>query len=359
MAVWGGCSNVRRTGLSRSLLMRIFLLKQKLLAIVWLDRGRDHLTPGLRPLCEAGLVSLDAGSESGTISVEGWGARMRYEAPDTIAGAVALLVGEGGLSRVLAGGTDVLVQLRSGMVEPDLLVDIKRIPGMFDVAEEAGGWRIGAAVPGAMLGEHAGVTAAWPGVVEALELVGSTQIQGRATLAGNLCNASPAADSVPAMIAAGAMVRIEGPGGTRDLPVAEVCTGPGKTSLAKGEIVTSILLPARPARSGDAYLRFIPRTEMDIAVVGCGISLVLDGDKIAKATVALGAVGPTAFAVPEAAAVLIGTTGDAAAMEALAAACSAAARPIDDKRGTVAFRTEIAGVLAKRAAATAIARAKG
>ena len=284
---------------------------------------------------------------------------MRYEAPDTIGGAVALLAGEQGLSRVLAGGTDVLVQLRSGVVEPDLVVDIKRIPGMYDIAEENGGWRVGAAVPGAMLGEHAGVSAAWPGVVEALELVGSTQIQGRATLVGNLCNASPAADSVPAMIAAAATVRIEGPDGARDLPVEEVCTAPGKTALAKGEIVTSVFLPARPARSSDAYLRFIPRTEMDIAVVGCGVNVVMDGGTVAEARVALGAVAPTALLVAEAGAALAGTAGDDAAMEALAAACSAACNPIDDKRGTIEYRTKVAGVLAKRAAKIAFKRAGG
>ncbi len=284
---------------------------------------------------------------------------MRYEAPSTLDRAVELLSTESGMTRVLAGGTDVLVQLRSGHVEPDLVVDIKHIDGMFDILEEDGGYRIGAAVPGAMMGEHAGVSALWPGVVEALELVGSTQIQGRATLAGNLCNASPAADSVPAMIAARAVVRVHGPGGLRDVPVEEICTAPGKTSLTKGEVVGSILLPSRPARSGDAYLRFIPRTEMDIAVVGCGVCVTLDGDRVSSARVSLGAVAPTALLVDEAAAALVGSTGDEAAMDALAAACSAACNPIDDKRGTIHFRTKVAGVLARRTAAIAIARAKG
>ena len=283
---------------------------------------------------------------------------MRFEAPETIDGAVALLAAEDGISRVLAGGTDVLVQLRSGMVEPDLVVDIKRIPGMFEIAEEDGGFRVGAAVPGAMLNEHAGVKAAWPGVCEGLDLVGSTQIQSRATLAGNLCNASPAADSVPAMIAAAAVARVHGPSGTRDVAVEEICTGPGKTSLAKGEIVGSILLPARPANAGDAYLRFIPRTEMDIAVVGAGVNLVMDGDKVASARVSLGAVAPTALLVTDAGAALEGRTVDEAADD-LAAACRAACNPIDDKRGTVAFRTKVSGVLAVRAARIAADRAKG
>ena len=284
---------------------------------------------------------------------------MRYESPSSFDDAVALLAGETGLTRVLAGGTDVLVQLRSGMAEPDLVVDIKRIDGVFDIVEEAGGFRVGAAVSGAMLDEHAAIKAAWPGVVEASCLVGSTQVHARATLTGNLCNASPAADTVPPMIAAGAIVRIHGPNGTRDLPVEQVTTGPGKTSLEKGEIVGSIFLPSRPERSGDSYLRFIPRTEMDIAVVGAAVSVVLDGDTITEARVSLGAVAPTALLLEEGAAALVGSTGDDAAMEKLAAAASAACNPINDKRGTIEFRTDVAGVLAKRAAKIAIARAKG
>ncbi|MBY8974326.1 xanthine dehydrogenase family protein subunit M [Rhodobacteraceae bacterium NNCM2] len=284
---------------------------------------------------------------------------MRYESPSTLNDAVALLEAEGGTTRVLAGGTDVLVQLRSGMAEPDLIVDIKRIEGMFDITPEEGGFRIGAAVTGAMLSEHEALCALWPGVVEGMNLVGSTQVQGRATLAGNLCNASPAADSVPAMIAAGAVVRLHGPKGLRDVPVEEIVTGPGKTSLAKGEVVGSIFLPARPERSGDAYLRFIPRTEMDIAVVGAAVSLSLDGDTIKEARVSLGAVAPTALLVEDAAAAIIGTALDDAACDKLAAAASAACNPIDDKRGTIEFRVQVAGVLATRAAKIALARAKG
>jgi carbon-monoxide dehydrogenase medium subunit len=197
-------------------------------------------------------------------------------------------------------------------------------------------------------------------VVEGLDLIGSTQIQGRATMAGNLCNASPAADSVPALVAAGAVARIVGPKGTRDLPVEKVPTGPGKTALAKGEIVESIFLPKRGKRGGDAYLRFIPRTEMDIAVVGCGVNLTLDAKgKCTAARVSLGAVAPTVLLVDKAAKALIGTMVDDAALEKLAAACSAAAKPINDKRGTVEFRKSVAGVLAKRAAKIALERAKG
>ena len=197
---------------------------------------------------------------------------MRYEAPETLDAAVALLAGEAGVARPLAGGTDLLVQLRFGMVEPDLIVDVKRIPELRRITAEGGGFRIGAAVSGAELGEHPDLGKAWPGVVEATELIGSTQIQGRASLGGNLCNASPAADSVPAMIAAAAVATVAGPDGTREVPVEDIATGPGTTSLARGEIVVSIFLPPRPPRSGDAYLRFIPRTEMDIAEVGAGVN---------------------------------------------------------------------------------------
>ena len=285
---------------------------------------------------------------------------MRYEAPETIESAVALLAAEAEGCHVLAGGTDLLVRMRSEMVEPALVVDIKRIGGMKAITAEDGGWRIGAAVSGAEINEHADLAADWPGVAEAVGLIGSTQIQGRATLAGNLCNASPAADSVPALVAANALIRVAGPGGARDVPVAEIPTGPGKTTLGTGEFVTSIFLPARPPRSADAYLRFIPRTEMDIAVVGCGVSLTLDeGGTCSAARVALGAVGPTVMLVEDAAEALIGTKLDEVALEALAAACSAASSPIDDKRGTVAFRTHVAGVLARRAAGIAAARAGG
>jgi carbon-monoxide dehydrogenase medium subunit len=285
---------------------------------------------------------------------------MQYEAPQSLEVATALLAGASGMARVLAGGTDLLVQLRAGMIEPDLVVDIKNIPEMKTITAEAGGFRIGAAVSGAALGEHPDVKRLWPGVVEATELIGSTQIQGRATMVGNMCNASPAADSVPAMIAAGAVVTVVGPNGRRDVPVEEICIGPGKTSLAKGEIVTSVLLPARPPRSGDAYLRFIPRTEMDIAVVGAGVSLTLDGSGTCTAArFGLGAVAARPLLVAEAADALIGTKVDEHALAKLAEAASDACRPIDDKRGTIEYRTKVAGVLARRAAVIALERARG
>jgi carbon-monoxide dehydrogenase medium subunit len=285
---------------------------------------------------------------------------MRYEAPETIEAAVKLLAGTKGLGRVLAGGTDLLVQMRSNMVVPDMVVDIKKIPGMRKIATEKGGFRIGAAVSGAELDEHPKFAQIWPGVMEAFDLIGSTQIQGRCTMVGNLCNASPAADSVPALVAAGATATIVGPRRKREIPVEKVPAGPGKTSLAKGEIITSIFLPKRPPRSGDAYLRFIPRTEMDIAVVGAAVSLTLDKAGVCTAArVSLGAVAPTVLLVPAAAKALIGTKVDDAALEKAAEAASAACRPIDDKRGTKEYRIKVAGVMTRRAAQIALDRARG
>lgn len=285
---------------------------------------------------------------------------MRYEAPETLKSAVTLLAREKGLAFVLAGGTDLLVKMKGGFLEPDLVVDIKRIKGVFDIAKSATGFRIGAAVPGVALGEHAALVKAWPGVVEGANLIGSKQVQGRCTMVGNLCNGSPAADGVPALIAANAKVVISGPKGKRTIPVEQVPVSPGRTSLKKGEIIEAILLPKRPSNSSDAYLRFIPRTEMDIAVVSAAVNLTLDGKGTVKdARVVLGAVAPTIIVVPAAAKALIGSKLDAAALEKLAAACSAACKPIDDKRGTIEFRTKVAGVLARRAAEIAYKRAGG
>ena len=284
---------------------------------------------------------------------------MRYEAPDSVEGAVALLAEATGDARVLAGGTDLLVQMRADVLDPELIVDIKKIRETRTVTEEKGGWRIGAAVTGAELKEHTQLKKAWPGVVEAANLIGSTQVQGRATLGGNLCNGSPAADSVPALIAAGAMATLAGPKGRRDLPVEDVMLGPRKLALQKGEIVVSFLLPPKPPRSSDAYLRFIPRTEMDIAVVGAGVSLTVDGSGIVTAArVGLGAVAARVLLVTEAAQAIIGSRLDEAAQRRLEAAARAVCRPIDDKRGTVDFRVDVAAVLTRRAALIALDRAR-
>lgn len=284
---------------------------------------------------------------------------MRYESPDTLEAASKLLASASGDARVLAGGTDLLVQMRAEVLSPTLVVDIKKIAETRTIKEEAGGFRIGAAVTGAELKEHAKLKAQWPGLVEAANLIGSTQVQGRASMGGNLCNGSPAADSVPGLIAAGAVASVVGPKGRRDIKVEDVMLAPRKLALEKGEIIASFLIPARPAKTGDAYLRFIPRTEMDIAVVGCGVALTLDASGTCTAArVSLGAVAPRPLLVADAARALIGTKVDEAALEKCAAACRAACSPIDDKRGTKEFRVDVAGVLAKRTAMIALERAR-
>ena len=284
---------------------------------------------------------------------------VQYVAPKTLDEAVRAFAAAAGAGRILAGGTDLLVQMRNGVVAPGTIVDVKKIGELTTIEEtKDGGFRIGAAVSGAALREHAKVSKIWPGVVEATNLIGSTQIQGRATPGGNLCNGSPAGDSVPAMVAAAATVTIQGPNGRRELAVEKVPKGPGRLNLEPGEIVVSFTLPPRPKGSSDAYLRMIPRTEMDIAVVGCAVSLTLAGEVCVAARVGLGAVAPTVLRVDDAAAALIGSRLEPQAIAKAAAACRAACRPIDDKRGTIAYRTKIAGVLLARATAIAADRAR-
>jgi carbon-monoxide dehydrogenase medium subunit len=283
---------------------------------------------------------------------------LAYTAPSSVEEAVRALAGASGLAKVLSGGTDLLVQLRSGRTTPSLIVDTKKIPGISGIREEDGGFVIGAATPGAVIGENQALARAWPGLVEAANLIGSTQVQGRASLAGNLCNASPAADSVPALIAARATCVIVGSNGKREVPVETICTGPGRTSLARAEFIIEFRLPKREPRSADAYLRFIPRTEMDIAVVGAAVNLTRDASGIiTDARVVLGAVAPTAVIVADAAAPLTGRKLDDAALAALDKAARAACKPISDKRGTVEYRIKVAGVMTRRAAAIAYARA--
>jgi carbon-monoxide dehydrogenase medium subunit len=285
---------------------------------------------------------------------------MQYVAPSTLDEAVSAYAAANGAGRILAGGTDLLVQMRAGMVTPGLIVDIKNIAEMTSVEETSdGGFVVGAAISGAVLEEHPKFGSVWPGVLEALNLIGSTQVQGRASAGGNLCNGSPAADSVPALIAAGAVATVQGPNGRREITIEDVPAGPGRTNLAPGEILVSFTFPPRPSGSGDAYLRMIPRTEMDIAVVGVGVNLTLEDGVCTAARVGLGAVAPTVLLVEDAANALIGSKLDDAALDAAAAACSAACNPIDDKRGTIAYRTKVAGVLLKRTAEIAANRARG
>ena len=282
-----------------------------------------------------------------------------YVAPETLNEAIETLNKANGQAMVLAGGTDLIVQMRAEQIEPKTIVDIKQIPEISDINIYSGDVYIGAAVTGAELNENIEVKKLWPGVVEAMELIGSTQIQGRATIGGNLCNGSPAADTVPALIAADAVAKIASKNGIRELPVEQFLEGPGKSKLEVGEILVSLRLPKRQNRSSDSYLRFIPRTEMDIAAVGAGVNITLDNeDNCMKARIALGAVAEKAIRVHEAEAVLVGSKLDEETLTALSKKAMAACQPIDDKRGTKEFRIHVAGVLVSRAATIAFTRAR-
>ena len=285
---------------------------------------------------------------------------MQYHSPSSFNEAVAISNSSSGLVKYLAGGTDVLVQLKIGTKSPDHLIDIKNIPGVREISlRDDGGYTIGAAVSGAQLTQHNELSKKWPGLVEGMELVGSAQIQSRATLVGNLCNGSPAADSVPGMIAAGASVSILNSSGTKDVLVEDIPSGPGSTSLENGELITAINLPKRNDYEGDAYLRFIPRTEMDIAVVGCAVNLSLENGVITAAKVVLGAVGPKVILAHSAADCLVGTKLDGSSLSRFSAECGQIAKPISDKRGSEEFRKDIIGVIAQRAAKKAYDRALG
>ncbi|HVR29935.1 MAG TPA: xanthine dehydrogenase family protein subunit M [Thermoanaerobaculia bacterium] len=283
---------------------------------------------------------------------------MRYLAPKSVEEAVQMLASTPD-ARVFAGATDLIPQFRAGRREPGTIVDLKRVPRLMALARSNGTWAVGAATPASDITVNANFRADFPGLVEAAGLIGSDQIQSRASLGGNLCNASPAADTVPPMVVNGARAVLASKKGIRTVAVAEVCTGPGSTSLRPDELLVELQLDRPPARTGDAYLRFIPRTEMDIAVVGAAARITLDSNgRCTAATIALGAVAPTVVRVPAAEQALVGSTLDKATLEAVAAAASAACNPIDDKRGTKTYRRQVAGVLAKRAVLQAAERAR-
>jgi len=283
---------------------------------------------------------------------------VKYVAPSSVEEATSLLSASPS-AQVFAGATDVVPQLRAGRPAPELLVDLKKIEELVSLKSDDNKWTVGAATPTAYLTEDEAFSHEFPGLSEAAGLIGSDQIQNRSSLGGNLCNASPAADSVPAMVVNGVRAVVAGPSGTRVLDVSEVVTGPGQTSLDDDEFIVEFEIDNMPARSGDAYLRMIPRTEMDIAVVGAGARVTLaDDGSIEQAALALAAVAPTVIRIPDAEDALVGTTADDATLDAVAAAASEACDPIDDKRGTVAYRKQVAGVLAKRAVLIAIERAE-
>ena len=283
-----------------------------------------------------------------------------YSAPTSVDETVELLGAlhaNGTRFQLLAGGTDVLVQLRSIDDTPRTIVDIKGLDETRRLDVSGDSIFIGSAVPGAVLHGNAQLKAIFPGLVEAVDLIGSTQIQGRASMGGNLCNASPAGDSIPAIIANDGVCHIASSRGTRELAAEDFVTGVGTNALADDEFLLGLAFKRPAARSGDAYLRFIPRTEMDIAVAGAGVRLTLDGDKCTAAKVSIGAVATTALVVPEAAAALVGSNLDDAAITKAGDACSALARPISDKRGTAEYRRKVVGVLCRRAVQIAKERA--
>ena len=283
---------------------------------------------------------------------------MNYHAPGTVAEAISLL-DDHPTAKVFAGATDLVPQLRAGRPAPEALIDLKKIDRLIGITHHDHTWTIGAATPTVLLTEHADLTAQFPGLVEAAGLIGSDQIQSRSSLGGNLCNASPAADSVPAMLINDMRAVIAGPSGERVVPVADIATGPGQTSLAHNEILVEFQLDDPAPNTSDAYLRMIPRTEMDIAVVGAGARLTLaDDGTVASAAIALGAVAPTAFRLTQAEEALVGSPVTDDALAAAASVASAATNPIDDKRGTIAYRRHVAGVLTKRAITTAAQRAQ-
>jgi carbon-monoxide dehydrogenase medium subunit len=284
-----------------------------------------------------------------------------YAAPATLTEAAALLAQNG--ARALAGGTDIIVQVRENRRAAELLVDLKSVPELNTLGfDSRGALVLGAAVPCYRIAEHPDIGKRYPGLVDAVSLIGGVQIQSRASVGGNLCNASPAADTIPALIALGAVAVLAGPSGThRSIPVEQFCTGPGRTLLGRGEVLVHLHLPPAAPHSGSAYLRFIPRNEMDIAVVGAGVSLALDDRRTScvSARIALGAVAPTPLLVPEAGAVLEGRPLAEADIERAATLAQAAARPITDMRGSADYRRHLVGVLVKRALRIALQRAKG
>jgi carbon-monoxide dehydrogenase medium subunit len=285
-----------------------------------------------------------------------------YQAPNSLAEVVALLADRGPRARPLAGGTDLLVQLRLNRLDLDLVVDIKKIPELNQLLfDPERGLTIGAAVSCARLCEEPYVSEGYPGLVDAASIIGGTAIQGRATLGGNLCNAAPSGDAISALVMLGATCTVAGPQGQRTLPAETFCIAPGQTVLEQDEVLVSIHVPPPQPNSGARYLRFTPRREMDIAVAGAGVWLRLSDDqaKIADARIALAAVAPTPLLATAAASSLIGQTPTETAFIGAARLAQEAAKPITDVRGTAAQRRHLVGVLVRRALHNAISRAKG
>jgi CO/xanthine dehydrogenase FAD-binding subunit len=281
-----------------------------------------------------------------------------YAAPATVGEAVALMTAHPS-ARLLAGGTDLLVQLRAGRKGTDFVIDLKRIPELNAIDYEAArGLTLGAAVPCYRIYRDQNVARAYPSLVEVASLIGGTQIQGRASIGGNLCNAAPSADSAPLLIALGAICRITGPSGTREVAVENFCTGPGRNVLQPGELLVALHLPAPQRHSGARYLRFIPRNEMDIAVAGVGVEVVLDDGKFRSARIALSSVAPTPLYVREAGDALAGHPVNEESIAAAGEIARKSAEPITDMRGTAEYRRHLCAVLTRRALEAAVKRAR-
>jgi carbon-monoxide dehydrogenase medium subunit len=281
-----------------------------------------------------------------------------YAAPRSLAEAVRLL-GSNPRAQVLAGGTDLLVQLRSGRKAADLVIDVKRIPELNEIRyDPAGGLTLGACVPCYRIYQDRTASRFYPALVEVASLIGGIQIQGRASIGGNLCNAAPSADAVPVLIALRTTCHIAGAAGSREIEVEKFCTGPGRTVLQPGELLVSLHLPPPEPHSGARYLRFIPRNEMDIAVAGAGVSVVLEDGRFRAARIALAAVAPVPLYVPEAGEWLSGKPVNGENIHRAAEIAKAAAKPITDMRGTAEYRRHLCAVLTRRALEAAIQRAR-
>ncbi len=282
---------------------------------------------------------------------------VEYKVPQSIEEAIEMLGDDA--AKVLAGGTDLIIQSKAQSSNPLIVVDVKKINSMMTATIDGDGLSLGPSMSCAEFTAREDIKSDYPGLVEAAYLIGSTQVQGRCSVGGNLCNSSPAADAIPALIVNSAQCIIQGPGGQRSVAAEDFVTGVGENCMTQGELLSLIKIPKPAPRTSDAYLRFIPRTEMDIAVAGAGVSVTLDeAGNCTAARVAIGAVAPTALLVPEAADALVGTDLNDSALQAAGDAASKASNPITDRRGTVEFRRHVVGVLTKRAARVAADRAK-
>lgn len=285
-----------------------------------------------------------------------------FAAPKTLSEAVELMASKGDRAKPIAGGTDILVQLRGGRYSADLVVDVKDIPELNELSYDSQrGLVVGAAVPCFRIYRDQAANSNYPGLIDAAALIGGIQIQGRASIGGNLCNAAPSGDSIPPVIVLNGVCNIAGPNGNRQVPAEDFCTGPGQSVLQPGELLVSVSLPPPQAHSGANYLRFIPRNEMDIAVAGVGTSVVLDssGQNFVSARIALASVAPTPVLARDAGDSLAGKPVSEATIQEASEKAMADAKPINDMRGTIRQRTHLVGVLTRRTLNNAIQRARG